>query len=77
MVVDVQESFSISTAIRGVFVVVVDALDVNVIPFNSSVPDVTTINEHPLLIVFFTSIVNALNVTVLLPVVAETVKGVR
>ena len=76
VVVDVQESFSTSTAIRGVFVVVVDALDVNVIPSNSSVPDDTSINEASSVSVFFTSIVNAFSVTVFVPLEADTVKGV-
>ena len=43
-------SNSIDTSIKGAPDVVVDAVDVNVIPLNSSVPDVTAINEHPLLI---------------------------
>ena len=76
VVVDVQEMLSTSAEMSGVFVVVVDALDVNVIPFNARVPDDTTINDASSLIVFFTSIVNALNVTVLAPLEAETVKGV-
>ena len=72
VVVDVQEMLSTSAEMSGVFVVVVDALDVNVIPFKSSVPDVITINDASSLIVFFTSIVNALNVAI--PLDALTVK---
>ena len=58
-------SESIDTSINDVLSVVTTPVDdVNVILLRVSVPSDTTINEHPLLIVFFTSIVNALNVAV-------------
>ena len=41
---------STETAMSGVLDVVVDAVEVNAIPLRWSVPDVTSINEHPLLI---------------------------
>ena len=43
-------SESIDKSISGLFDVVASAVDVNAIPLNVSVPDVTAINEHPLLI---------------------------
>ena len=43
-------SESIDTSMSGALYVVVSAVDVNVIPLNLSIPDVTSINEHPLLI---------------------------
>ena len=41
---------SSETSISGAAEVVVDALDVNVIPLSLSMPEVTAINEDPLLI---------------------------
>ena len=58
VVVDVQESFSISTAIRGVFVVVVVAVDLNVILVSARQPEDTVINDADDVMVLFTSIVN-------------------
>ena len=75
--VPVSLSVSIDTVINDVLSVVTTPVDeVNVILLRVSVPSDTSINEHPLLIVFFTSIVNALNVTLFFPLEAETVKGV-
>ena len=74
VVVDVQEICSISTAIRGVFVVVVVAVDLNVILVRARLPEDTTINDADDLMVLFTSIVNELNVAV--PLDALAVKEV-
>ena len=75
--VPVSLSESIDASINDVLSVVTTPVDdVNVILLRVSVPSDTSINEHPLLIVFFTSIVNALNITLFFPLEAETVKGV-
>ena len=75
--VPVSLSESIDTSINDFLSVVTTPVDdVNVILLRLSVPSDTSINEHPLFIVFFTSIVNALNVTLLLSLSAETVKVV-
>ena len=76
VLVPLSVSFPVGTSISGLLDVVVHALDVNDIAWSTSVPDDTTINEHPLLISLFTSIVNELNATVCVPVEADTVKGV-
>ena len=74
VLVPLSVSFPVGKSISGLLDVVMDTLDVNVIPSNSRVPEDTSINEHSSLTVLFTSIVNDLNVA--LPVDALTVKGV-
>ena len=70
----VVDNESIDTSIKGLLVVVVVGADWNVMLLNWSIPELTKIKEHPVLIVLFTSIVNEMNVTVSSEE-AETVKG--